>query len=129
MDPRHTIAGTLEYLVAREREVNYGRPQDLAGGKDAMRAYFAAMVVELSELMQELDWKPWKTKEVIDKAAVADEFADFLAFAGVLTANVMAQTGLTPDDLAQAFERKTSINIQRARGEVDGYIPADGVNE
>lgn len=123
------LAAFLQDLVDAERMINYARPQDMEGSKDAVRTYVLAMIVELSELVQELDWKAWKDRQAPpDNERVADEFADVLAFLGVITANVMAQTGLTYKQLSQAFTDKTKTNLRRARGEIDGYIPSTGTH-
>lgn len=117
----------LAYLVEAERRVNFNRPQDLSGSKEALATYATALTVELGELLQELDWKPWKTRTTpIDKAKVLDEFADVLAFIGVVLANICAQTGLTPEEFGDAFDAKTEVNIKRAQGLIRGYVPANG---
>ncbi len=126
----HPIVHGLNYLIDTEQRVNAERPQDMLGGKDATRTYVLAMMVELSELVQELDWKPWKSQtKPVDRHRVADEYADVLAFLGIITANVMAQTALTAQDLAEAFDRKTLVNISRANGQVEGYVPDAGVSD
>lgn len=87
--------------------------------KDAVRSYFTAMHVELGELLQTLDWKPWKGDEeqcsIPDKARTADEFADVLAFLGVILTHLNAM-GLDTAALAKAYTNKTRTNIERFKG-------------
>jgi dimeric dUTPase (all-alpha-NTP-PPase superfamily) len=84
--------------------------------------YTLATIVELSEFLQETDWKPWKVKSDEDITAIAMEFADILAFLGVII-NQLAQKGLTVDDLIAAYKIKSEINVARFKGEVEGYQP------
>jgi dimeric dUTPase (all-alpha-NTP-PPase superfamily) len=84
---------------------------------------FTAIVVELSELMQELDWKPWKQKGIVDKAKVREEMADVIAFIGVLLDNIIAHTEITLEEIAVIFARKTELNIARANGAIENYVP------
>jgi len=87
---------------------------------DQLRTYFLALNVELGELLQELNWKPWKESKAINKARVVDEFADVLAFTGILLV-YLDRLGITTEDLAAGYAAKTSVNIQRLTGQVDGY--------
>jgi dimeric dUTPase (all-alpha-NTP-PPase superfamily) len=84
--------------------------------KDSIRTYVLAMIVELAEFVQTLDWKPWKNKRDIDYARVLDEFADVLAFQGILIL-YMNRMGLASMDIAEAYNRKSIVNMQRFLGE------------
>lgn len=83
--------------------------------KDATRTYFLALIVELTELLQELDWKAWKDKKDVDKTKIAQEFADVLAFLGVILLQIRA-LGVSTEDLATAYKVKSQINIERFLG-------------
>jgi len=92
-------------------------PEDgMPPSKDAMRTYFMALVVELGELLQETDWKPWKDKQHIDRENIAEEFADVLAFLGVILIQLDA-LGVPPGVLANAYIHKTGKNVARFLGE------------
>jgi hypothetical protein len=84
--------------------------------KEAVCEYTLAMIVEITELLQTTDWKPWKTKTVIDHDKVIDEFADVLAFQGILIYYLNAM-GISPEQLAEGYRRKSIINIQRFMGQ------------
>jgi NTP pyrophosphatase (non-canonical NTP hydrolase) len=88
--------------------------------KAQVTTYFLAMMVEVGELVQELNWKPWKETFEPDPKKVADEFADILAFLGLILVYLRAH-GITPFDLADAYETKTRTNIDRFSGKVAGY--------
>ena len=85
--------------------------------KDAIRSYVLALFVELGEFVQELDWKPWKNGKKIDKERVADEFADILAFLGVILVHLEA-LGIDEADLAKAYRMKSVTNLRRFLGEL-----------
>ena len=121
----NVLTGLLA-LVEAERLVNINRPDVGTGSPESLRQYSLALVVETAELLQELDWRAWRVGKAIDRERVADEFADILAFLGILTMDVMAQAGLTEQDLAEAFTRKTDVNIARSQGKIAGYVNAAG---
>lgn len=87
----------------------------------AVLTYCFAFIKEVTELMDELGWKPWKPRKVINRERVADEFADILAFLGLIIIYVLKLTGLTFEDLARAYLRKSDVNVARFNGEVAGY--------
>ena len=99
-------------------------PRGKKPSKDNVRTYSLALMIELGEFVQELNWKPWKEDKEINKIRVADEFADILAFLGILIV-YMDAFGISPTDLARAYLSKTEVNIDRFLGKVDGYKVAN----
>jgi hypothetical protein len=83
--------------------------------KDALRTYILAMMIETAEFCQTLPWKPWKDG-AIDKERTADEFADILAFMGVILVH-LNRMGITPAMLGEAYRKKSVVNIQRFLGD------------
>jgi len=92
---------------------------------DQIRTYFLALIGETYELMNELNWKPWKKSKQVNKARVIDEFADVLAFLGIIVV-YMQRMGISPAALADGYATKTRINIDRFLGKVEGYYKALG---
>jgi hypothetical protein len=92
---------------------------------DQLRTYFLALMVEMMELLQELSWKPWKNEKPVNSARVADEFADVLAFLGVLII-YLDSLGVPPDMLAGAYAAKSRVNIERMLGMVPDYDKPKG---
>lgn len=89
--------------------------------RDQVRTYFLATIVEMVELMNELNWKPWKRSEKeVNVEKVADEFADILAFMGVIL-NYLKAEGIDVYTLAAQYGRKSKVNIDRFNGRVEGY--------
>jgi NTP pyrophosphatase (non-canonical NTP hydrolase) len=86
------------------------------GVTDAMLSLVCfCLIDEIGELAKELGYKPWKPI-MVDNEKVADEFADVLAFFGLMTHYILEVTGLTPEDLADAYREKTVRNIERFTG-------------
>jgi dimeric dUTPase (all-alpha-NTP-PPase superfamily) len=80
---------------------------------DQLRSVVLALHVELNELLQQLNWKPWKkTRNPVHPALVAGEFADILAFLGLLII-YLNRAGISVEDLTNAYADKTAVNIVR----------------
>ncbi len=107
----------LQVLLKTQQDVTpkldpqiFERPID-----ETTRTYILATIVELTELMDELDWKLWTPPQPLDKDKIADEFADILAFLGIIQWILYHRVGLTPYDLARAYKAKTIENADRAK--------------
>ena len=92
-----------------------------------------ALSGEIFELAQKLGWKTWKAAPKLTQKAIddiAEEYADILAWQGLLTLLVCERTGLTTDELEIAYWNKTEKNMQRFEGtsEEDGYIGVDNID-
>jgi NTP pyrophosphatase (non-canonical NTP hydrolase) len=95
-------------------------PLHQSASPDQIRTYFLALIREVSELLEEFNWKPWKAEKEINTEKIAEEFADVLAFLGILL--VYAQcVGVFPSMLGRAYADKTAKNVSRFNGEVEGY--------
>ena len=96
---------------------NGNKLNDMLLEKDTLRTYVLALMVELGELIQTMDWKPWRTKKRMDDAVIADEFADILAFVGVLL-TIMSANGIKPEAIAHAYGKKERVNVARFLGKL-----------
>lgn len=129
-----TLTNALTYLAANQRRVSAAVPGCIPGvgetpSKDTLRTYVLAIFVELGEFLQELDWKPWKTKADVDKEKVAAEFADILAFLGVLLVQLQEGLGIDASDLAIAYKNKSVVNVERFLGQHGAaYAQADKIS-
>jgi len=83
--------------------------------KEGVAVVAAALQVELGEFINELDWKPWK-KHSVNREAVVEEFADIMAFLGLLMLHLEARYGIFVEDLADAYLTKSVKNVDRANG-------------
>lgn len=95
---------------------NHNGPID----KNNLPTYVMAMMVEWAEFLQETNWKPWKPEKPVDRERLADEFADTLAFLGVIMI-MLDQMGIDADDIVDAYIKKSAENIRRFIGEVPEY--------
>lgn len=99
-----------------------GRPEP-----EQVAVYTLALQREAQELAEELGWKPWKKLPEINRERVLDEFADVLAFLGLIATYVASVTDATPEEIALAYMRKSEVNVARLTGEMPGYEPGDGL--
>ena len=89
------------------------RLSECLGEPEVLRTYVLAAIVELTELLQEMDWKPWRDKEkLMDQDKVMEEFADVLAFIGVII-TILGSHGFSTKQLADAYARKEQVNVGR----------------
>lgn len=123
-DETNSLYSALMMLKEIQHDVSSmvpGAITDAPPSPDQIRTYFLAMAVEIYELMSEFPgWKPWKEPKAVNRERVVDEFADILAFTGVIL-NYIDQLGISMVDLARGYAHKTNVNISRFNGEVDGY--------
>jgi len=87
---------------------------------DQIRTYALALMIETGEFTQELNWKPWKKEKRIDLDRIADEFADMLAFIGIILV-YLERLGVDPQMITNQYIHKTNVNVQRFLGRVQGY--------
>jgi NTP pyrophosphatase (non-canonical NTP hydrolase) len=85
--------------------------------KDAVRTYTLAMMVEIAEWVQTVDWKPWKNHDADShlkehSSIVAEEFADILAFLGILMI-YMDNWNIDATEVAEAYLAKSEVNMRR----------------
>lgn len=85
---------------------------DVLTEKDTARTYVLALQVEVMEFLQTLDWKPWKNGKQESDERVLDEFADILAFVGVLI-TILKARGFSTVDITKAYIEKEQTNVAR----------------
>lgn len=71
-----------------------------------------AIMVELAELLDEINYKWWKTPHPVDQDAVKEELADVLHF----FISLCLKAGLTADELYEAYLAKNAENFRRQAG-------------
>lgn len=78
-----------------------------------------AMINELEELRNEVNWKWWKAPMKVDKAKVNGEIIDLWFF--LTEMSIVA--GITPKDITKLYDEKYQENIRRQEGTSDkkGY--------
>lgn len=78
-----------------------------------------AMLSELSELIDEVNFKWWKNKKEVSKDKVKEELVDILHF----FVSMCLKTGMDADELHQRYLNKNKENFNRQQGKSDkkGY--------
>lgn len=71
-----------------------------------------AMVSELAELLDEVNFKWWKNEKPIDEAALHGELVDILHF----FVSMCIRAGLTSDELYEGYIEKNRENFDRQYG-------------
>lgn len=117
----YVVKEGLEFIEKMQRLVSSYSPGTIfAEGeyptKECISHYTLAAVVELVELMNEMPWKRWTTdvpgKGDIHTDRICEEFADVLAFLGILVGYARA-FGATPEKIADAYIKVSERNIYR----------------
>lgn len=113
----------LSQLAAVQRVVSGQIAHAVDGSRRSIADYSFALTEEVHELARELEWRPWRAPRVPDRARVVEEFADVLAFLGVMLATSAVALGVDSDELALAiaeeYARVTEKNyfkLQKYKG-------------
>ncbi|HEY8389590.1 MAG TPA: dUTPase [Clostridia bacterium] len=80
-----------------------------------------ALISELSEVLDEVNFKWWKNSKPIDNSALKEELVDVLHF----FVSMCLQAGMTAQELYEIYLSKNEENIKRQDGnsEKKGYKP------
>lgn len=107
-----TRALQAEYF---QREFPITDPDELA---DYVTENHSAAVIELSEFMQEVGWKPWATpRGWVNREAALRELVDV----GHFVANLLCALDVSDAEWEHAYRAKQEVNRQRMRsGSYDG---------
>lgn len=79
-----------------------------------------ALIAELAEVLDEINYKWWKKPKPVDKAALFEELADVLHF----YVGMCIDAGMTADELFDIYTKKNRENHLRQEGksEKGGYV-------
>lgn len=82
-----------------------------------------ALIDEVTELLNEVNYKWWKNEKPIDESAVKEELVDVLHF----FVSMCIDAGLTASELHEIYCKKHDENIARQQGRSakPGYDPKD----
>lgn len=78
-----------------------------------------AIISELGEILDEVNFKWWKNPKEIDRDKLTEEIVDVLHF----FVSMCLKVGITPEELYQAYLEKNQENFKRQQGSSDrkGY--------
>lgn len=92
------------------------------GAIEKIRINMLSMFVELGELINTMEWKPWKKGHITDTQRVEEELADVLAFLGnILSAIQAAYPTISINTIVTQYLKTCENNIKRFQGQVDQY--------
>ncbi|GAF26805.1 uncharacterized protein conserved in bacteria [Moorella thermoacetica Y72] len=74
-----------------------------------------AIVAELGELLDEVNFKWWKNPHPLDHEAIKGELVDILHF----LVSMCLKAGITAEDFYQAYLAKNEVNFRRQQGLTD----------
>ncbi|OQB25306.1 MAG: dUTPase [Firmicutes bacterium ADurb.Bin182] len=77
-----------------------------------MQKDILAIIAELGELLDEVNFKWWKNPKEIDKASIKEELADILHF----FISMCIRTGMDPEELYCVYHNKNKENFNRQLG-------------
>ena len=82
-----------------------------------------AMMVELSEVLEEVNYKWWKNAKPLDEAAIKEELVDVLHF----FVSACQKMGMTAQELYDGYMDKNQENFNRqdGKGKKSGYAPGE----
>ncbi len=113
----------LETIFAMQQALNDDivRLRGLDGITDEewIRKNVLAMVSELGELLDEVNFKWWKNEKPINEAAVKEELVDILHF----FVSMCLRAGMDADELFRIYRDKNKENFDRqyGRSQKEGY--------
>lgn len=116
----------FELQASLDEEIKMGHrlPEwDLASWiqKEAM-----AIMVELGELLEEVNFKWWKVPRPINHEAIKEELVDIFHF----FVSMCLKAGINAEELYQAYLAKNAENFRRQRGlSQKAYAPRGGERE
>lgn len=83
-----------------------------------------AIIVELAELLEEVNFKWWKIPHPLNREALKEELADILHF----FVSMCLKVGVNAEELYQAYLAKNKENFRRQMGlsSREGYVRLEG---
>lgn len=95
----------FDALVADSRDLHYSR-------EEWLQKQVLAMVSELSELLDEVNFKWWKNPKPVDDDALRDEIIDLLHF----LVSMALKSGMDAQEFHDRYVRKNQENFDRQAG-------------
>lgn len=111
------MADKLDEIFALQRKFNeslvVSRHLEHISPEEWIQKQTLAMISELSELIDEVNFKWWKNKKPVNEQAVKEELVDILHF----FVSMCLQAGMTPEELYTIYKEKNSENFRRQQGQ------------
>ena len=112
LDMIFQLQQSLDDDIARRRNLEFSREVWLQ--KEVL-----AMISELSEVLDEVNFKWWKNPKQVDDAALKGELVDILHF----FVSMCLRSGMTAEELFALYKEKNKENFDRqyGRSQKQGY--------
>lgn len=111
------MADRLDEIFALQREFHESlvtsRHLESITPEEWIQKQTLAMISELSELIDEVNFKWWKNKKPVNERAVKEELVDILHF----FVSMCLQAGMTPEELYTIYKEKNRENFRRQQGQ------------
>ena len=113
----------LEEMFALQKAFNDSiiktrRLEHISAG-EWMQKHTLALMCEMAEMLEEVNYKWWKNQKPVDEAALKEELVDILHF----FVSMCVKTGMDAEELYQRYVAKNQVNFLRQQGLTDkpGY--------
>ncbi|KAB2954342.1 dUTPase [Heliorestis acidaminivorans] len=106
------LSHIFELQSAFDNEIIKKRGLEQISREEWLQKETLAMISELSELLDEVNFKWWKNPKPINEDAVKEELIDILHF----FVSMCLKAGLTPEELYERYKKKNQENFDRQAG-------------
>ena len=112
LDVIFQLQESLDSDIASRRNLSYSR-------EEWMQKEVLAMISELSEVLDEVNFKWWKNPKPVDDDALKGELVDVLHF----FVSMCLKSGMTAEELFSRYKAKNQENFDRqyGRSQKQGY--------
>lgn len=108
LDEIFAMQKTLDEYITDTRNLNDGKYSK----SDWIQKKCLALIDEVTELLNEINYKWWKNEKPINEQAVKEELTDILHF----FISMCIDAGMTGEELFQIYRNKNQENINRQQG-------------
>ena len=118
LDEIFAMQKSLNDYIITNRKLDFTKEQWIQKGS-------LALIDEITELLNEVNYKWWKNPKPIDDAAVKEEIVDMLHF----FVSICLYAGMSADELYNIYIGKNKENFDRQNGvsKKEGYSLKDNV--
>lgn len=110
----------LENMLDSQRALQEAMGSPMGTGDAAIKENLFALIVEVTEALDEINWKPWRARDkIIDREKLAEELVDVLQF----WLNAASAAGLTAPKIAETYYRKLRVCHERIRAQSTRVAP------
>lgn len=105
----------MQELLNRQKDLQEKLGQPMGKGVPSLKENAYALIVEVTEVINEFNWKPWrKVHKKVERAKVVEEMADVLIF----YMNMCNDLDITEEELYETVKTKQEKVYDRFRAEV-----------